>query len=863
MSDAVAIEVCFDSYYNLSKLCYEDGPHHVYWLSWNFLGKTYKSDEFAKQSSGPSMLKNVVKFAVDNITDNLVPSEVLNAFPFRIFLCTHQAILAVANVNPFRMDTVDRENTTSLLPFQISEWVEFSPISATGVNPDYFKDGQSSSVKVSIRVMNDSDEDEAYVDDIFEVAAEEVEQGVHFAETPAPIAPPAQKEEDKEEDKVLHHYRLSVDMRTIGGLKRPAHVSLNYLYPFLGTSTPVRTKPAWVVAHAETRVDNGAASYECAMSPEQLRSTLVEHPLKITALSRSHLGNNLLGELRVDLAAVTYVDPHSFRCPLTGKTFRALKDYHKHRQILLALLAAGRVEQAPPRDPITVRALDTYLVFTSPSPESKADAAEGGGKAVPNYIVPLAEGGKLRLVLILEDFGGVGFESAVRVKPGYKMHNGALYDNYGVGQGVPGAITAEDLMHGDGDVYGADGGDVLAEAAARNMHVDPSERTDLSPAQRATLERLKIDWEAWRRTVDVQWRDAMMQKEVLMRNRLEVEAAAKLVDRADDLKRAHVETGKLEVRLRGSIGEVERQRAQLKLKEEQMQMRLAQKTSELQLLQRRVRDEAKGMVHNEARKSEGLQQTIVSLQESFRLMEKRAKDAEHDFDHYRAQLRSSPESVLREETARLRAVLGESRGEVERERRLRSECELEKEHFRSQMHRLALALKRERERSSTIARQEMEQLRLEFMAREERYVLDGDREELRCIRAELSGLRQSRAGVGGDRVGADRGGGMREAASEEKRDSTEGLFGYGSGGSGVPSSSACLGDMLLQHQRSESASTTSGSAALEADQAVRGIKQQIRELLDTGLYSDQGDPVVAELRQNLAAAEQRFARMRA
>lgn len=105
-----------------------------------------------------------------------------------------------------------------------------------------------------------------------------------------------------------------------------------------------------------------------------------------------------------------------------------------------------------------------------------------------------------------------------------------------------------------------------------------------------------------------------------------------------------------------------------------------------------------------------------------------------------------PESVLREEGAKLKAQLAETRGQVERERRIRSEAELEKEHFRSQMHRLALALKREREKSATIARQELEQLRLEFLAREERYILDGDRDELRTIRYELANLRAQNIG---------------------------------------------------------------------------------------------------------------------
>ena len=87
------------------------------------------------------------------------------------------------------------------------------------------------------------------------------------------------------------------------------------------------------------------------------------------------------------------------------------------------------------------------------------------------------------------------------------------------------------------------------------------------------------------------------------------------------------------------------------------------------------------------------------------------------------------------------------------------------------MSRVARALKRERERSSANSRQELEQLRLEFLAREERYVsrltphhpclfhfistprafryvLDGDREELRGIRKELQAFRAAPPGAG-------------------------------------------------------------------------------------------------------------------
>jgi len=137
-----------------------------------------------------------------------------------------------------------------------------------------------------------------------------------------------------------------------------------------------------------------------------------------------------------------------------------------------------------------------------------------------------------------------------------------------------------------------------------------------------------------------------------------------------------------------------------------------------------------------------------------------------------------PESVLREEVARLKAQLAESRAESERERRIRSEAELEKEHFRAQMHRVALALKREREKSAAVARQELEQLRLEFLAREERYVLDGDRDELRTIRYELAKLRAQAGGM--PDVGAGGGAGAGAGAGTGSGSAADAGFAHGS-----------------------------------------------------------------------------------
>lgn len=747
---SVSVEIRFDSYYNFSKLCKDESPSQTYWLSWNFLDKTYKSDEFTQLQSGPSLLKNTVDFPINRRENlSLVPVDVLRAFPFRVFLCTTQAIIAVANVDPFDIQSVDRENVTTTLPFEIEKWVDFAPIDSNYVEPDYFVEGHGSSIKVGVRISPQEEENDDYEDDVFES-----EETVRITEThhessskPKQVRFPqvakdkqerlARLEAEEEEDRLLRHYRLSVDMRSIGGFKRPAVVSLHYVYPYFGTSSPVRTKPVHVPTSSEVQITNGAACFECAMSREKLRATMAQHPLKIHAQTRSNLGNEQLGELKVDLSAVLLTDPFSYRCPLTRRTFKSLGAYNLHRQTLLALVAAGEVEQAPPKDPVVIYTVDSYLVFTAPAPpapDSPAPAPESA-KAGPTYIKPRAEGGKLRVVLILEDIGVVGREAAIPVPRGYKMHNGAVYDMYGQPADLPGTLRTADLQQmtygrGSGGEGVSEAEDDLVDETIDIIARDPLERgtvtiggetRPLTMLERKALQKLKLEWQAWQRGVEGQWREAMKEKEDLLRKKLEEEILEKLAAQEEDLQRRSDAVSSLLIRLKVREQELEMKNSDVKAQEEQMKMRLANKTAELQLLQRRVRDEAKEDIAKEKRRAESLQHQLTSMQESCRQMEKRAKDAEHDFEQYRGALRKAPESILREEVAKLRAQLAESRAETERERGLRAKVELEKEHFRAQMQRVALALKRERDRTCILARQHAEGLQLELLAREERY----------------------------------------------------------------------------------------------------------------------------------------------
>lgn len=273
MSTAISIELSFESFYNISKLCLFDNTESYstqkYWFSWNFNGKTYKSDEFTKHDNGPPKLKYTEIFDIGyKLTDNLIPKIILEHFPIRIFLCTNQYMLGIVNYNPFDFESIEKENITSSLPFQISEWIEIKPIDRSLLSLNYSSD-EPASMKISLKLKTLSSKDQDVNADDYNNESFEIEdviasdstyhqKEVHFNLDPKldvhdHLIPNQHKEltkqekikiekdkamklmeQQQEEERKLRHYRLSIDMRSIGGLKRPAHVSLQYMYPYLG-----------------------------------------------------------------------------------------------------------------------------------------------------------------------------------------------------------------------------------------------------------------------------------------------------------------------------------------------------------------------------------------------------------------------------------------------------------------------------------------------------------------------------------------------------------------------------------------------------------------------------------------------------
>jgi hypothetical protein len=580
-------------------------PARSFWLCWTVFDKMFQSDEFQYGQPGPKRVRDTIKVECPL---SALEGSIAEASPLRIFLCTQDKLLGVANVPlpPFSRDVLENELLTS---DSITEtgWGGFGPPQTTGP-PDAGGDYSPLSGDVpapgiaGIKLTTcltfddvlekkagtgaaaggvDADAD-TYDEEAFETDGDDTYGGnnkaVTFSEplgAPTPPAPAGQggldiKEEGQTEeeeeagdeiaDERLRHFRVSVQVKSLVGFKRPSHVSVSFVYPHLGTSSAVRTSPAWVLANSEATIDGGSGTYECVMSRGALRDKLRSNPLKVQVSSKSAMGSNAVGSTMVDLNGTFAANVHTFRCPITGRAFPTRAEYARHRQVLLALRATGRIEATPPVDPVFLRVSDTYLGL----------AASSEGSII-------SDSAKMRVMVVVEELGAVGNELALDVKPGYKMHGAGVY------------VSQDNDASGD-----AGAGDIIDGAAGAMRN--PLERdgtaigdAKLSPLEKKKLELLTLEWEGWRKQSEEQWREMLREKERMLRKRVEMEAAASLANRADDLRRAHEEAGRLEVRLRAAIDSAEKSRTELHLKEEQMNLRLAQKTSELQLMQKRVR----------------------------------------------------------------------------------------------------------------------------------------------------------------------------------------------------------------------------------------------------------------------------------
>jgi hypothetical protein len=185
--------------------------------------------------------------------------------------------------------------------------------------------------------------------------------------------------------------------------------------------------------------------------------------------------------------------------------------------------------------------------------------------------------------------------------------------------------------------------------------------------------------------------------------------------------------------------------------------------ADLAAAQRRVKEDGEHAIAAARKREAAAEARITEALREVDASKARAAAAEEELAKARASALASPDTCLRDalvsaegEIAAAREAAGAAQRAAEGERR-------EREGAQAQVLALAGEVERLRAEAEAGAREGEERLRVAFLAREERYVLDGDRATLRSIRRAVDGLREDVGALGAAASAA--GGGSGAAAA--------------------------------------------------------------------------------------------------
>ncbi|XP_060787860.1 centrosomal protein of 120 kDa isoform X2 [Neoarius graeffei] len=267
---------------------------------------------------------------------------------------------------------------------------------------------------------------------------------------------------------------------------------------------------------------------------------------------------------------------------------------------------------------------------------------------------------------------------------------------------------------------------------------------------RETLEyRAALELEMWKEMQEDLFENQLKQKELSHMQALAEEWRKRDQEREALVKKKEMEYNLLEEQLQKALANLERReetlaQAEMETRRLQQEMRVEHEFSmrELQDSTRRLHEDCAHQVELERSKVRQLEQDLARRQQQVIDAEKKYKLLEKEFQHYRDQQNARPEIHLQSEINLLRLE------KAELERKLESTTK-SKLHYKQQWGRALKELARfkQREQENAMMRlkkqqQELEHMRLRYLAAEEKEAVKNEKHELQDIRNELNRLKQ-------------------------------------------------------------------------------------------------------------------------
>ncbi|KAM4050440.1 centrosomal protein of 120 kDa [Anomaloglossus baeobatrachus] len=254
------------------------------------------------------------------------------------------------------------------------------------------------------------------------------------------------------------------------------------------------------------------------------------------------------------------------------------------------------------------------------------------------------------------------------------------------------------------------------------MWKEMQEEVFTSQLKKKELAHMQVLVEEWKRRE--QEREALVKKKV-----------ADYVAQEEQLQKALADLKKRELLISSDELELKKAKAEL-------QLQCERSVQERQDSIRRVREDCVHQIEMERLKVRQLEEDKLRLQQQLQEAEQKFKLLDKEFQHYKEQQSSKPEIRLQSEINLLTLE------KVELERKLESTTK-SKLHYKQQWGRALKELARikQREQENAMARlkkqqEELEQMRLRYLAAEEKDMVKNERLELDEIRNELNRLRQ-------------------------------------------------------------------------------------------------------------------------
>ncbi|NXH03752.1 CE120 protein, partial [Loxia leucoptera] len=270
------------------------------------------------------------------------------------------------------------------------------------------------------------------------------------------------------------------------------------------------------------------------------------------------------------------------------------------------------------------------------------------------------------------------------------------------------------------------------------------------PEPRETLEyKAALELEMWKEMQEDIFENQLKKKEMVHMQALAEEWKKRDREREALVKKKVAEYNVLEGRLQKTLRDLDKRERQLFSAESELQRVKKELQAEhernLQVLQdsvRRAREECAHQLELERSKIKQLEEDKLRLHQQLLEAENKHKALEKEFQQYKNQQSSKPEIQLQSEINLLTLE------KVELERKLESATK-SKLHYKQQWTRALkeLARLKQREQENAMAhlkkqQQELEHMRLRYLAAEEKELGKTDRQELEDIKNELNRLKQ-------------------------------------------------------------------------------------------------------------------------